>query len=100
MRLVEGLIAFRIFVPAYLESRALLLGILVRVSVNRVKSFGRRELHLQPLLGILTVFQAPTAHARRRRASEIAIQILQVLVAKQDFRPLAAVLFKDGRSRD
>src|ERR1700674_1482972 len=100
MRLVERLIAFRISVPAYIESPILLLGTLIRVRVNGAESFRRRELHLQPVLRVLRVFQPPAGGASRRRASEIATRIFQMLVAKQNFGPLAVILFENGRPRD
>ena len=46
------------------------------------------------------IFQSPAVHARGGRASEIAVRIFQMLVAQQNFRPLAAVLFEDSRARD
>src|SRR5579864_1884812 len=100
MRLVERLIAFRNSVPAYIESRILLFGTLLCVRVNGAESFRRRELHLQPFLRVLRVFQPPASDASGRRAAEIAIRIFQMLVAKQNFGPLAAILFENGRPRD
>src|SRR5579864_2879687 len=100
MRLVERLIAFRNFVPAYIESRVYLPGNLAGVHVNTVKSFLRSELHLQPILRILPVFQTPASYASRGRAPEITIGIFQMVVAQQNFGPLPAIFFKNGCPRD
>ena len=99
MRLVERLIAFRIFVPAYIESRKSLLGTLIRVRVCRVKFSAGVNFISSPSFASCVIFQPPAGRRVPGRASEIAIRIFQMLVAQQNFGPFAAILFEDGRPR-
>src|SRR6266849_6009029 len=86
---VERLVAFRLRIPPHTDGQDVRIG----------SAFQGGEIKFQSLNFALLILQAPASYGREGSQTEIALLILQVLIAAQNFLPLAIVVFRHDDTR-